>query len=129
MIFHRCSNENPALAVAALLLAGIAAGCGGQSVAKGPGSALAEADPLRVLGHLRSRDHWLTIYSSPDGPRFTVAGADGRELEHALSLEDLEARHPELSDLYRGAVASGEGLLDARVLISPAGRVPAARAP
>ena len=62
-----------------------------------------------VIGHLKGRDHTLTIYSSADGPRFTVS-KEGKVLATEISLDQLRARHRDLFQKYQGAFAGSAGV-------------------
>jgi len=48
-----------------------------------------------TIGHLRSRDGNVTIYSSATGPRYLVSDADGSPISDPLTEGELERRHPE----------------------------------
>ncbi len=66
-----------------------------------------------VIAYLKSRDHLLAIYSSPDGPRFDVSTVDGKLLVANVSLSELEQRHPELYRSYQSGYANAwAGLSD-----------------
>lgn len=69
-----------------------------------------------VLGHLQGRDQKVTIYSTPEGPRFTVRRGDGEVVAQGLSVEQLRERHPDLFRTYERGMARREGqALDSRL--------------
>ena len=75
---------------------------------------LAKAADAPVVGHFRLRDRVITVHSSAAGPLFSVAMPDGEVVENALTAHQLEARHPELWESVRAAVAEGDETTPAR---------------
>ena len=78
-----------------------------------------EPDPKNagiIIGHFRGRQHTITIYSSQEGPRFSVKTDDGRVLAEALSAREIQAKLPEVYNTYRSTFAQNEsdGFMDAR---------------
>jgi hypothetical protein len=74
------------------------------------------------VGHLATRDYWITMTLGPQGPRYTVRTKAGRILHRDLSAGEVEARLPKIHEListgYAARPATG-ATLDAR-LGSPA---------
>lgn len=66
------------------------------------------ADAPNVVGHFRLRDRTITVHSSQGGPLFSIARADGEAVDADLTARDFEARHPELWESVRAAVAEGD---------------------
>ena len=63
-----------------------------------------------VIGHLKTRDKFLTIRTGPDGPLYTVKSKDGRTLAVDLPGADLSAKFPELKDVVEGGIADWAGM-------------------
>lgn len=64
---------------------------------------------LDVLMTLQTRDHEVTVYSSIDGPRFTVAVAgSGAVLAEQLDGQAFEASFPGLHQHLRRALADDD---------------------
>lgn len=85
-----------------------------QDKALGP-KAKQNAQAPKSLGQLRGRRDTVTMFSTPDGPRYRVISAEGKVLADKLSLEQLRAEHPELAQRLDSTYADSEGLLDARL--------------
>ena len=68
-----------------------------------------------VIGVVQLRDERMTIHSTPDGVRFTVATRDGAVLGRGLSPTELAARHEVLYRVYRSGYAANEPYVDARL--------------
>lgn len=103
----------------------IAAVVGLSSCARSGGEpAPAERPAEQVIATLHTRDSVLTITSAPAGLRYSLLDAEG-ETRPDLTLEELEAHDPNLSEVVRSAIATrgGQGL-DARVLPLGADRTP-----
>ena len=71
------------------------------------------------LGSFRGRDHTITIYSTSDGPRFTVTTADGKVLAEKLSVGDIQAKLPDIYKTYENTFAAQDNYLDARAELAP----------
>ena len=84
-----------------------------------------------VIGQLRSRKHSILIHVGSDGPRFTVSTLDGRVIATALSIDEMQAQHPEIYKLYKDTFAKYDGYLDASSSLDasalPSGGPPASR--
>lgn len=59
------------------------------------------------------RDHKVTITSTPNGFAYTVRSSDGTILDAQLNDTQLQAKHPEIYDAVRPAMADGKGTNDA----------------
>ena len=66
-----------------------------------------------VLGHLKTKDKFITIRTGPDGPLYTVKSKDGKTLAMDLPAEKLYAEFPELKDVLEQCIAAD----DARLLL------------
>src|SRR5207249_513278 len=66
-----------------------------------------------IIGHFVGRMHTITMHASSEGPRFTVATADGHVLVEALSASEIAEQYPEIYKLYRSTFAQSDGYLDA----------------
>jgi len=62
-----------------------------------------------VIGSLETRRGMVVIMSSPDGPLYSVKNKSGSVVSRELSEKQLQARHPEIYNHIKGAVA-GRGL-------------------
>jgi len=49
-----------------------------------------------TIGHLKTRDHWVTISAGPDGALYTIKTEDGRVLLHGATDQELQARLPDV---------------------------------
>lgn len=59
-----------------------------------------------VIVRLVGRSHpTITVTSSPDGPRYSARGDDGRMIVRGATLDELRANHPELARFVVPAVA------------------------
>jgi hypothetical protein len=67
-----------------------------------------------VIGYLEKRDRVITIKSGPKGAVYTVATKSGKVLFENVTAEQLRAQAPEIHQLIKTGVASG----DARVRVS-----------
>ena len=78
-----------------------------------------EAVKPPVIGHLETRDKFVTIQSGPTGLRYLVKTKDGKVLHENLSEEQLKAQAPEIHELIKtsvaGAPTKGGAFLDGRV--------------
>ena len=74
----------------------------------------AARDSYTVIGYLEKRDRVVTIKSGPKGPVYTVATKDGKVLLEDVTAEQLRAQAPEIHQLIKTGVASG----DARVRVT-----------
>lgn len=96
--------------------------CAGFSKSSEPsGPELAPGDdsvvPTRVIATLRTRESELTIMSAAGGMRYSLV--DARGATHQLTLEQLQARDPNLYQVVKSATARSSGatgsiFLDAR---------------
>jgi hypothetical protein len=68
-----------------------------------------------VIGQLKSRHHTILIHTGSDGPRFTVATLDGNVIAEALSVDEIQAQHPEIYKTYKESFANYEVYLDASI--------------
>lgn len=66
-----------------------------------------------VICHLAMRDGLVTVYSTPEGIRFTVAGTEGEIFASGLTVEELERRHPRAHGIYQDSIAGQGAPLDA----------------
>lgn len=66
-----------------------------------------------VIGHLKTKDKFITIQKGPDGPLYTVKSKDGKTLAMDLPAEKLYAEFPELKDVLERSIA----IDDARLLL------------
>jgi hypothetical protein len=66
-----------------------------------------------VIGHLKTKDKYITIRKGPDGPLYTVKSKDGKTLAMDLPAEKLYAEFPELKDVLERSIA----IDDARLLL------------
>ncbi len=60
-----------------------------------------------VVGHLKTRDKFITIRTGPDGSLYTVKSESGRVLAVDLSATELSAKFPELGKMLERGLASG----------------------
>jgi lysophospholipid acyltransferase (LPLAT)-like uncharacterized protein len=74
----------------------------------------AARETYTVIGYLEKRDRVVTIKSGPKGAVYTVATKDGKVLLENVTAEQLRAQAPEIHQLIKTGVASG----DARVRVS-----------
>ena len=51
-----------------------------------------------VIGHLKTQRHWITIFSTGDGARYSLSTLSGDLLTDNLTIEQLRASHPTLND-------------------------------
>ncbi len=79
-----------------------------------------------VICHIAMRDSLVTIYSTPDGIRFTVAGTEGEIIASGLTAEELKRRHPRAHGIYEDSIAGEGAPLDARLWPQEANWSPAA---
>lgn len=79
------------------------------------GAAEAQEKTTAPIGTLKGREYAITIYSTTDGPRFTIAGADGRVLGEKLSADEIRAQHPTIYETYKSTFAGTGGSFDASV--------------
>jgi hypothetical protein len=82
---------------------------------------------LVPIGQLKGRQHTLMIYSSQDGPRFTVVAADGTVMAEQLSVDQLRAQLPEVYESFETTIA-GSGYL-ASVGVEPVDVIDASSRP
>jgi hypothetical protein len=75
---------------------------------------------LAPIGSFRGRDHTVIIYSTSDGPRFTVTTAGGEVLAERLSGDEIEAELPDVYKTYKHTFATSDNYLDARLDHTPA---------
>ena len=68
------------------------------------------ANPIVIV---KGREHTITIYSSADGPRFTVATNDGKVLADRLNADGIRQQLPEIYKAYESSFAGGGSHLDA----------------
>jgi hypothetical protein len=84
-----------------------------------------------IIGQLKSRHHTILIHTGSDGPRFTVATLDGKVIAEALSVDEMQAQHPEIYETYKSSFAKYDGYLDAssplHTKLPPFGGAPAGR--
>ncbi len=66
----------------------------------------ASGDP--VVGHLKTRDKFITIRTGPDGPLYTVRSRSGEVLAVDLSATELSAKFPQLGRMLERGLASGK---------------------
>jgi len=62
-----------------------------------------------ILGHLETRDRVVTILAGSE-PRYSVRSKDGKLLAEKISLNELNAKFPELSRVVDGTYAQWAGL-------------------
>jgi hypothetical protein len=67
--------------------------------------------PLSVIGHLEFRNQTVTIYASPQGPRYSIRSKQGILIAREISDAELAAKY---RDLYQ-AVKTGLAGNDARL--------------
>lgn len=101
---------------------GLSLSCAGFSKSSEPtGAEVAPGDdsavPTRVIATLRTRESELTITSAAGGVRYSLV--DARGATHHLTLEQLQARDPNLYEVVKSATARSAGatgsiFLDAR---------------
>ena len=77
-------------------------------------AAPADVGPGTPIGSLKGRNHTVTFYSTPEGPRFTVSTVDGRVLGQQLSVDQLRAQLPQVYEEFKSSIAGLGGYLDAR---------------
>jgi len=61
-----------------------------------------------TIVHIRSRDHIISVYASPEGPLYKVTDRQGNVLVDAVPAEFLESHHPGLFDDIRAMIAESE---------------------
>ena len=81
-----------------------------------------EDSAAKPLGSLKGREHLVTFYSTPIGPRFTVSTLDGKMLGEQLSVEELRAQLPDVYETVKSSIAQTGGHLDASARTEPAQR-------
>lgn len=95
---------------------------------KKPDAPVASKATPPIIGQFKSRHHTILIHIGSDGPRFSVATLDGKVIAEALSVDEMQAQHPEIYKTYKESFANYEGYLDASSsLIAPFGGAPASR--
>ena len=135
-----CDRTNRSLLLASIVSIGLA-GCTGkpspnkpnattapQGVEAETASAETASDPADRMGAtvqkpqgkpsitivtLKGREHTITIYSAPDGPRFTVATVDGKVMADQLSADEMRQQHPGIYKTYKSSFAGSDAHLDA----------------
>jgi len=85
----------------------------GESTVEGRQEGMA-TQRLISIGSFRGRDHTITIYTTSDGPRFTVTSAGGKVLAEKLSAGEIEAELPDIYKTYKNTFAASDNYLDAR---------------
>jgi hypothetical protein len=70
----------------------------------------AQIESYPVIGHLKTVDKTVTIYSGPEQPVYSVLSTSGQILADNLTVDQVVARFPELTKL----VQQGYAELDAR---------------
>ncbi len=58
-----------------------------------------------VIGHLKMRDHWVTMLSGSEGPLYTVKSRTGQIILWEGSGQGFQAALPQLHEQIEGAVA------------------------
>jgi len=58
-----------------------------------------------VIGHLRTKNKFITIQTGPNGPLYTVEAKDGKILAVNLPAEKLYAEFPELRKVLEQGIA------------------------
>jgi hypothetical protein len=83
---------------------------------------LEEPGESPVIGTLQLRDRGLTITSTEEGVRYRIT--DGLDTSALLTVEELEARAPELAEVIQSATAARQLRLNGRVeeQLAPASR-------
>ena len=69
--------------------------------------------PRQVVTTLQTRDHEITVYTTPEGPRFTIAAAGGTVLAEQLTTREFRASFPGLHERYDSAFAEDGAVIDA----------------
>ena len=64
----------------------------GQDALSVPLTPVVDGKP--VIVHLVSRDHVVSVTSSPDGPLYSAKTKDGVMVASGVTLEQLRANHP-----------------------------------
>jgi len=73
------------------------------------GTALCAAEAPSIIGHLESRGRIITIWAGQQ-PRYTVRTKDGKTLAEFISLQELNAKFPDLRRTVDGSYATWAGL-------------------
>jgi hypothetical protein len=58
-----------------------------------------------IIGHVRTKNNFITIRTGPDGPLYTVETNDGKILAVNLSAEKLYAEFPEFRSILEQGIA------------------------
>lgn len=67
-----------------------------------------------VIGHLSTRDKFITIRTGPNGPLYTVETKDGKILAENLPAEKLCAEFPELKNVLEQGIAVNDASIRLR---------------
>lgn len=90
------------LTVATLLILGLSILAGGST----------RANEQLEITRLALRDRVIVISSSPNGPLYSIGTKDGAVLDANLSIEELQAKYPDVYEKVQPAVADGEAGLN-----------------
>ena len=85
----------------------------GPEPLKMPLSAIVDGRP--VIVHLVSRDHVVSIPSSPNGPLYSAKTKDGAVLVSNATMEQLRESHPEIYEKVYPAITADVNMNDAIV--------------
>jgi hypothetical protein len=67
-----------------------------------------------VIGHLRTKNKFITIRTGPNGPLYTVEAKDGKILAENLPAEKLYAEFPELKNVLEQGIAVNDASIRLR---------------
>lgn len=62
-----------------------------------------------VIGHLKTRDKFITIRSGADGPLYTIKSDDGTVLAVDIPSAEISGRFPDLKDVLERGIAGTVG--------------------
>lgn len=69
-----------------------------------PGKGVKAAADFPVICYVEQRDRTITVKAGPEGPIYSVKAANGKVLYDNLSIEQLSAQAPKLSEFLKTAV-------------------------
>jgi hypothetical protein len=72
-------------------------------------TSLRAADTPAILGHLETQDRVITLYAG-QSPRYSVRTKAGKTLAERISLQELNAKFPDLRPAMDGSYAGWAGL-------------------
>jgi len=73
------------------------------------GATLFAADKPAILGHLETKDRVITIWAG-EQPRYSVRTKDSKALAERITLQELNAKFPDLRRAVDGSYATWAGL-------------------